>query len=196
MKLRIVSSIEYSGSSNPRRSEYYSYLEDHIQGVKDSWYRFLLPAMRENDYDLYDMNDAEVCILSHDASKYDEEEFGPYCNYFYPDPSHGYSKDSKAFDIAWLHHMHKNPHHWQHWVLLRDTGQVEPQDMPLKYICEMLCDWHSFSSKDPENTAYNWYKSNKSKMKLSDKTKKEVEKLLEYLQDPIMEVEDEETTVV
>lgn len=190
MKLRIISSTEYSGTSNPRRSEYYAYLEDHIQGVKDSWYRFLLPALRENEYDIHDISDAEGCIVNHDSSKYDDEEFGPYCNYFYPDPHNGYSKDSKAFDIAWLRHIHNNPHHWQHWVLIRDSGGLEPEDMPFKYICEMVCDWHSFSSKDPESTAYNWYKQNKSKMKLSDKTRKTIEKLIEFLQDPIAEVDE------
>lgn len=196
MKIRIVSSTEYGPFPNPRRGEYYTYLDNHISGVKDSWYRFLRPALVDKKYDIYDITDAEIAIEKHDASKYDDEEFVAYCNYFYPDPSHGFSKSSKDFDAAWLIHLHKNPHHWQHWVLLRDSGEVEPQDMPFPYICEMLCDWHSFSSKDPENTAYKWYKAEGSKMKLSDKTRKEVEKLIEYLQDPLMEVEDEETTVV
>jgi len=197
MKRYIRSSRIFADTSmNPRKGEYYQYLHDHIEGVKTAWSNFLKPAMLELDYDPELFEKVDKLVQDHDKSKYEDVEFIPYCNYFYSSPKDGFSKNSKEFDGGWLHHLHNNPHHWQYWVLLRDTGEVEPQDMPIEYICEMLCDWHSFSSKDPDNTAFNWYKSNKSKMKHSDKTTKEVEKLIEYLQDPIMEVEDEETTVV
>lgn len=189
MKLRIVSSTEFVRCLNPRSPEYLQYLDDHISNVKYSWYNMLKPSMLEDGYDQQDLADAEMCIENHDLSKYDDDEFDAYCNYFYSDPKNGFSKNSKAFDEAWLNHIHKNPHHWQHWVLLRDSGEIEPQDIPMKYICEMLCDWHSFSGKDPNSTASAWYKSNKSKMKLSDKTRRIVEKLLVYLVDPILVVE-------
>lgn len=153
---------------NPRSSEYYAYLTQHIQGVIDSWYNILLPVMEskcENEAKLVAIG---FSIEQHDASKYSEEEFVPYCNHYYP--SLGFEDDPKAYDKAWLHHQHFNPHHHQHWIIHHDDGAVEPVDMPLKYVCEMLCDWHSFSRKDPKSTAYNWWQDNKADMVLSTNT--------------------------
>ena len=190
MKLYIRSSVIFADTSmNPRKGEYYQYLYDHVEGVKEAWRRFLKPNVI-NDYESYIIEEAEKLIQDHDHSKYEDVEFIPYCNYFYHSPKDGFSKSSKDFDKGWLHHLHNNPHHWQYWVLLRDSGEVEPQDMDIPYVFEMLCDWHSFSSKYVDNTAYNWYKDNGNKMKLSNNTKKIVEKLIEYLKDPIMEVDD------
>jgi hypothetical protein len=53
-----------------------------------------------------------------DLSKFDDAEYEAYDKYF-----HGPSKTAEvkaAFDVAWLHHIHMNPHHWQHWVLVND----------------------------------------------------------------------------
>lgn len=171
---------------NPRKGEYYQYLTQHIGGVIDTWHTMLKPAMSEAGYDPELLEDVDRLVEHHDESKYQDDEFTAYCNYFYSVPDQGYHKSEKDFDAAWLLHQHRNPHHHQYWILVRDTGEIVPQDMPDKYICEMLCDWHSFSRKDPESTAYAWYQKNKSKMKFSDKTRKTVEKLVEYLQDPLV----------
>lgn len=170
-------------SLNPRESEYYKYLSNHIRNVRNSWDMLedrMIESGKYKDVDYFKVYDQ---ITNHDTSKLRDDEFDAYCNYFYPATGHG--KDSKAFDAAWLHHQHNNSHHWQYYCLIRDDGSVEPLDMPIEDICEMLCDWHSFSYDDPKSTAYKWYKSNKSKMKLSDKTRKQVEALIELLQDPL-----------
>ena len=118
----------------------------------------------------------QICYC-HDLSKDDEEEYNAYDAYFYGgNRSYQVVKD---FNYAWLHHIHNNPHHWQYWILVRDEGELVPIDMPIEYICEMLCDWSSFHYIDPESTANKWYKDNKKKMILSDDTRKKVEKLLE-----------------
>lgn len=44
---------------------------------------------------------------------------------------------------AWLHHQHKNKHHWEYWVVDPVSKQALP--MPRKYLIEMVCDWRSFS---------------------------------------------------
>lgn len=53
-------------------------------------------------------------------------------------------------------------------------------NMALSSIFEMLCDWHNFSLRNPESTAYTWYKNNKDKMILSDETRTTVEQYIDY----------------
>ena len=84
----------------------------------------------------------------HDASKTTSIEYDAYDNYFYPYETHTtLSKEEiqKAFDLAWLNHIHNNPHHWQYWILRDDDGFVKTLDMSPLAIIEMICDWMSFS---------------------------------------------------
>lgn len=166
--------------SNPRKSEYLNYLDNHINGVIRAYQEVLFPVLcTESGLTVEELTNLSIQIENHDTSKYDEEEFDAYCNYFYP--AENYPKDELAFDRAWLHHQHNNPHHWQYWVLVRDEGNLVPMDMDDFSIYEMLCDWHSFHYfKDPESTAYRWYQDNKDKMILSDNTRNIVESLIEY----------------
>ena len=129
------------------------------------------------------LESCQYAIDHHDESKYNIDEFYPYLNYFYPSP--GYPKDQVAFDWAWLLHQRRNPHHWQHWVLIRDSGNMFAFDMPFEECCNMVCDWHSFSSKDAKSTAYRWYQDNKKEMILSVNSRAIVEDLIEYLKEPL-----------
>lgn len=72
--------------------------------------------------------------------------------------------------------------------MIKDSGDVIPMDIPLDYICEMLCDWHSFSYKDPSSTALDWYTKNKDNMNFSETTRKIVEDLVKVMDNPITEV--------
>ena len=162
-----------------RSSEYDEYLRAHIQGVKDSWYQILRPNIDEVDGINFKVID-EV-INRHDESKYGDEEYIPYLNHFYPTEDH--PNDEVAFDLAWLHHQHHNPHHWQHWLLQKDSGKLVTMDMPWEYVCEMLCDWNSFSRKDPKSTAYAWWEKNKDKMVMSKVTKERVNYLIKIFKD-------------
>lgn len=184
---RMLRPIYASTCMNPRKGEYYQYLSWHISAVQKAWHTVLKPAMLKHlELDGYNINLFETVdrlVRNHDASKYNDDEFNSYCNYFYP--ADGFSKSEKDFNTAWLIHIHKNPHHHQHWVLIQDEGNLVPTDMPLEYICEMLCDWHSFSSKDATSTAYNWYQNNHSKMMLSKNTEKFIKRLVEYLKEPL-----------
>lgn len=170
--------------SNDRTSEYNDYLHDHISSVKRTWYEVLYPTLiTDSDLTVEEFTRIQNTVDDHDQSKYDNVEFLPYLHHFYPTDEH--PNDEVAFDMAWLHHQKTNPHHWQYWILIRDGGNTVPMDMPLEYVIEMLCDWHSFSSKDPESTAYKWYEDNKNKMILSDNTRKLIDKYVVYLKDPL-----------
>ena len=86
------------------------------------------------------------------------------------------------FNKAWLHHIHSNPHHWQHWVLLQDEGSAIYIDMPMNYIIEMICDWWSFSWNEGNLfEIFSWYEDNKKNIKLNDKTQIIVEGMLEEM---------------
>jgi hypothetical protein len=82
-------------------------------------------------------------ILLHDESKWTPHEFPHYARNF-----HGDKGDPEGFVRAWLHHIHTNPHHWQHWIFpdkyqmegggIHENGAVE---MPENFIREMVADW-------------------------------------------------------
>lgn len=85
-------------------------------------------------------------ILRHDLSKFGASEFPAYARHFCGGGS------PREFAYAFQHHLHHNPHHWQHWVFLADSA-VDRQDallsgvrnsaleMPLLYVREMIADW-------------------------------------------------------
>jgi hypothetical protein len=125
--------------------------------------------------------------LVHDLSKYTPAEWGPYARYFYggkmvrrkdgtliPDPE---------FDTAWNHHQKTNPHHWQYWLLTRDTGETVALPMPDRFWREMLCDWKGagMAYGNPDTRA--WYIKNIRNITLHPFTRASVDLAL-GLRDP------------
>jgi hypothetical protein len=82
--------------------------------------------------------------ITHDISKFSPKEFFPYTKKFFLDKGLS-AADEVNWKYAWLHHQHKNKHHWEYWVVDPNTKQALP--MPRKYLVEMVCDWRSFSRK-------------------------------------------------
>ena len=136
--------------------------------------------------------------IVHDFSKFSRAEWEPYvCTFYNPDGSKRDVRDAtghydpttlgKAFDVAWLHHIQHNPHHWQHWVLLEDSGAVKPLDMPSVYIWEMIADWYGAGRAIHgaplrcESSIYHyeelrsWYLANRDKMQMHEHTRRRVE---------------------
>ena len=159
-----------------RREEYEAYLEQHISGVKKAYEKIKDILLTESDLTVEDLTTLDNQIELHDASKYEDEEFYPYLYHFYP--SQAGNDDEEAYDKAWNHHQKHNPHHWQYWILQKDSGKQVILDMPENYIIEMLCDWSSFQYTNPKSTAKYWYENNKQNMLLSDNTKTLIEKYL------------------
>lgn len=151
--------------------KYDEYLYDHRMGVKRA-YEWLV----EHDIILPALSDTE--ITAHDLSKEGLEEYKAYDDYFYGNKSHAVVE---AFNYAWLHHIHNNPHHWQYWILQHDDEPEEILEMPYKYIVEMICDWWSFSFKAGNlYEIFDWYEKHKG-MKLAPKTRKTVEDILDKI---------------
>lgn len=115
----------------------------------------------------------------HDLSKFCPKEFFPYAKKFYSS-----NKDDSTelqWKYAWLHHQHKNKHHWNYWVVNQYTREALP--MPRKYMIEMLCDWRSFSRKwgrlikDPNHLTNKMLASDV--LILHSKTRQELEEIVE-----------------
>lgn len=159
--------------------KYDSYLSEHIQNVKNG-YDWLLQHFPEIDEK---MNGNQWIFGVHDASKYETEEYEAYDKYFY-----GGNKSYKVvkdFKLAWLHHIHNNPHHWQYWILQHDDEPEEILEMPYCYVIEMICDWWSFSWKENKlDEILKWYEKHKD-MKLHPNTRKLVEDILSKIENII-----------
>lgn len=115
-------------------------------------------------------------LLIHDWSKFMPCEWLPYSTYFFGNRTEG-SKDD--FKRAWLHHQHRNPHHWQHWVLRNDDGSTTALRMPSHFVQEMVADWAGAGRGITGHwEVEQWYEDNKSKMDLHPWTRFAVEMLL------------------
>jgi hypothetical protein len=131
--------------------------------------------------------------LLHDLSKFTPQEWVPYARHFFgpqrrpeggTNAAHdqdGYDAASiqAAYDRAWLVHIHRNAHHWQHWVLLREGGVATALPMPDRYRREMLADWIGAGrAQGSKSGARDWYVANRGKMQLHDETRAWVERQL------------------
>lgn len=157
-------------------AEYNEYLNEHIMNVNRA-YDWLRTNLREVANPKGDFTTL-LYLGRHDESKYSREEYDAYDAYFYGPMS---KEVKENFDYAWLHHIHENPHHWQHWVLVNDDPEEGSVglDIPYKYVIEMICDWWSFSWKTGDlYKIFDWYDAHKKRMILSGHTRELVEEIL------------------
>ena len=164
-------------------SQYDNYLTEHKENVAKGfrWLQENIPEVIEDGFEW------QICF-NHDASKTDPEEYDAYDAYFYGN-NRSYSV-VQNFKKAWLRHIHNNPHHWQHWILINDERKegMVVIDMPYIYVVEMICDWWSFSWKKGDlNEIFGWYEDRKDYMKLSANTRRSVEYILGKMKDKLEE---------
>lgn len=131
-------------------------------------------------------------MISHDQSKSTTFEYEAYDAFFY-----GKNKSYAVvqnFNKAWLHHIHNNPHHWQHWILINDDPEEGTIliEMPYEYIIEMICDWWSFSWKTGKlDEIFKWYDEHKKHIQLHSNTRRTVELILEKMKKKLEELGNE-----
>lgn len=134
--------------------------------------------------------------IVHDLGKFRLDEWVPYAERFYgtfmsleeyralsPGIKQFYFPKLKEqvrmeFDVAWLKHQHRNPHHWQFWVLREDSGATKVLAMPYRYILEMVADWRGAGRAQGKLGTAEWYAKNKDHILLDDITRQYVELLL------------------
>lgn len=140
-------------------------------------------------------------LVIHDWSKFLPSEWIPYAQWFYgwkggswhrTHPDHlsvsGKWKKEKygaAFKRAWLRHIHRNAHHWDHWIL-KDGEPSGPSDgfvaleMPESLVREMVADWIGAGmAQGHGNDLRPWYAANQNTMLLHPATRALVDELVE-----------------
>lgn len=170
--------------------EYDNYLEQHKENVRKGyeWIRDNLPEVVSNIPNL----EWQICF-AHDESKTQPDEYESYDRYFY-----GNNRSYQVvqnFNYAWLNHLHRNPHHWQYWILINDDPELGEiiMDMPINYIIEMICDWWAFSwDKGDLMEMFKWYDERKNYIKLSEKSRREVESILGMIKEKLSDSNDTE----
>lgn len=166
-------------------AEYDQYIATHKENVMKGlrWMDDNLPRSIIN-------SEAMVLALEngelHDNSKFDREEYLAYDDYFYG--GERTPEIQAAFDLAWLRHIHHNPHHWQYWVLMEDDPESgtfgKVLDMPLECIYEMIADWWTFSWKNSNlMEIFGWYTAHRETIKMSAKTRLITETILKTMFD-------------
>jgi len=118
-------------------------------------------------------------LVIHDWSKLSLAEWTPYVRSFYR-PDIPREAKQAAFDAAWLHHQHRNPHHWQHW-LQEDDGALKVLPMPAHFVREMVADWMGAGRAITGKwEVEQWYAENRHKIWLAPETRWYVDELLAF----------------
>lgn len=165
-------------------ARYNEYIKEHTNAVKMAFewlYKNLSGITSEEIW-----KKVEHLVSVHDMSKHDADEYNAYDEYFYGNKSYQTTVD---FEVAWLKHIHKNPHHWQHWVLYHDDPNKPYTflEMPTEYVIEMFCDWWSFSWRSGNlYEVFQWYEEHKQHMLLNVSTRAQVEKILELVKEKML----------
>ena len=176
--------------------EYDLYLAEHKENVTKAfrWMQENLPDLIKQcmvpGVDL----EHQICF-AHDASKSELDEYEAYDAYYYGGNRSYYV--CQRYKVAWLKHLHRNPHHWQHWILINDDPEegTVVLDMPINYIIEMISDWWAFSWKSGNLYGiFDWYEKHKDNMQLSNITRITVDGCLYLIRKKLDEsgVEDNE----
>lgn len=123
---------------------------------------------------------SEMQIHAHDLSKYTLTEFPHYARQF-----QGPKNDPDGFAYAWMHHIHHNPHHWQHWIFPDGYTPKESQvengvmQMPWNYAREMVADWMGASKAYTGSwDMTDWLLKNLPKIKVHSATARYLEDVL------------------
>jgi hypothetical protein len=75
--------------------------------------------------------------VMHDLSKFSSAEFFRAARHFNGTAA---QKKNDRFALAWQHHKHYNPHHWEYWLDVK-AGKLTALPMPAKYEAELVIDW-------------------------------------------------------
>lgn len=128
---------------------------------------------------------SEQQLRSHDTSKLGLEELPYYVRQFKGDKA-----DPDGFAKAWLHHIHWNEHHWQHWVFpdnphyhIKGSSMEDGTlPMPMEYVREMVADWMG------ANRTYQgswdmteWLEKNMPKLRVHSETAANLRSMLDHL---------------
>ena len=111
--------------------------------------------------------------IVHDLSKFSPTEFLTSIKYYQGNRSPiNAEKEDKGYSDAWMHHYHRNKHHWMYWVDFDDYQNLVPLKIPYKYVIESIADWIS-AGIVYEGDKFTWsepYEFYKDKIRIDNKT--------------------------
>lgn len=128
--------------------------------------------------------------LRHDLSKYSPTEFWQGVKYYQGNRSPNEAeREEQGYSLAWMHHKGRNRHHFEYWNDYNPaTKQVQPVEMPVRYLAEMFCDRVAaskiYKKKDYDQSCPLTYFQNSNARKrgmLHKNTEKALMELLEIL---------------
>jgi len=155
-----------------KKAEYTNYIKEHKQNVIKCFdtYIDIIQEVLDCNIDIVKNN-----VEKHDDSKFSNEEFESYRQFFYPiNPD---KKNKNKMNYGWLNHIHSNKHHWNYWVIV-DAEGITALDMPVEYIAEMILDWLAMGMKF-NNSVKDFYNNNVDKMVLSPNTKVLIDRIID-----------------
>ena len=128
--------------------------------------------------------------LLHDLSKYSPTEFRVGAKYFQGNRSPNEAeRQETGRSSAWLHHKGRNKHHLEYWI---DYGAskhgLEGMKIPLRYICEMVCDRVAASQiylgdRYTDASAWEYYQRSRDHYLMHPESRAMLEKLLKMVRD-------------
>lgn len=129
--------------------------------------------------------------IVHDLSKYSPSEFIVGVKFFdgHRSPNAIERATSGGLSTAWLHHKGRNKHHLEYWIDYgTGKGGLAGMKIPLRYICEMVCDRIAASQvylgdKYTDASPWEYYERSKSHYLMHPASRAMLEKLLRMVRD-------------
>ena len=129
--------------------------------------------------------------LTHDLSKLAPVEFLAGAKYWQGSCSpNNAQRQAEGYSAAWLHHKGRNRHHLEYWIDYdpAGTGNLIGNEMPVKYVAEMLCDRLAASRvylKEgyTDSSAWEYYQHGRDHYILHPNTRALLEKMLLLVRD-------------
>ena len=122
--------------------------------------------------------------LVHDLSKYSITELKIAKYYGAGKSPHQWCREQIGYSPSWIHHYHKNKHHWEYWLDDDENAKIIPIKMPYKYVIESFCDIvgasKAYGGKDwkPDAIWNYWVTKCKGKRIMNEESEYLVEKLI------------------
>lgn len=111
--------------------------------IQQAWHHFLL-ITRHRHKVIANCRKAGILWqgLRHDLSKYSPTEFFAGVRYYQGNRSpNEKERETLGYSLAWMHHKGRNRHHFEYWLDYNpQTKQMQPVQMPARFLAEMFCD--------------------------------------------------------
>lgn len=114
-------------------------------------------------------------LIIHDWDKFLPGMWWSYATCFYASDGSKQYQPSEWFLENWNAHQKRNKHHWQHHILMMDSGEQRVLYIPDVHRREMLADWIGAGMAMGKPFVWEWYAENKDRMLLHPLTRHWIE---------------------